>query len=402
MSPWSTSWHTAETPPPLLGSFAPAPSSSHPYQMPPSAPSSWVPLAMPPPPPTNIMQAGRGPHPRRRRRRCHHRVRVRLRRVPRRTRQPERRPHEPVHQVHCRPLAHGALSVEDEVTNVSPATCSAQCLNLSVTSDLCSVFWLLGVHKACTLESMPISQDSLLPERPQRCSTLWTSFSCGWTLVQKGPPWPPPVQLERLLSMVFCCSVRKCKMKLLKGGIRDLIMLSNMISKHRAYALCIHGKISWPPPILVWSSDQHQFNKSTCLWRDSLMCYSYLIIKFNFSGCLQSICLDQRNEVDKFQLDVKIFITNYSDYWTTVAPNSIWGSEVKIYTIICMLDRFKCNGAMANSFRVFLLSPLVQSINSALIVWPGDLQLLVELKQCANKKKSKVHQRSLNLLGCII
>ena len=67
-----------------------------------------------------------------------------------------------------------------------------------------------------------------------------------------------------------------------------------------------------------------------------------------------------------------------------------------------MLDRFKCNGAMANSFRVFLLSPLVQSINSALNVWPGDLQLLVELKQCANKKKSKVHQRSLNLLGCII
>ena len=208
--------------------------------------------------------------------------------------------------------------------------------------------------------------------------------------MQKGPPWPPPVQLERLLSMVFCCSVRKCKMKLLKGEIRDLIMLSNMISKHRAYALCIHGKISWPPPILVWSSDQHQFNKSTCLWRDSLMCYSYLIIKFNFSGCLQSICLDQRNEVDKFQLDVKIFITNYSDYWTTVAPNSIWGSEVKIYTIICMLDRFKCNGAMANSFRVFVLSPFAQSRNSALIVWPGDLQLLVELKQCANKKNKKV------------
>jgi hypothetical protein len=30
-----------------------------------------------------------------------------------------------------------------------------------------------------------------------------------------------------LLSMVFCCSVRKCKMKLLNGGIRELLMLSN-------------------------------------------------------------------------------------------------------------------------------------------------------------------------------
>ena len=119
------------------------------------------------------------------------------------------------------------------------------------------------------------------------------------------------------------------------------------------------------------------------------MCYSDLIVKFNLSRCLQSICLDQRNEVNKFQLDVKIFVTSHSDHLTTVAPNSIWGSEVKIYTIICMLDRFKCNGAMANSFRVFVLSPFAQSRNSALIVWPGDLQLLVEWKQCANKKNKK-------------
>ena len=56
---------------------------------------------------------------------------------------------------------------------------------------------------------------------------------------------------------------------------------------------------------------------------------------------------------------------------------------------VCMMDRFKCNGALANFFRVFLLSPLVQSRNSALIVWPGDLQLLVEWKQCANKKNKK-------------
>jgi len=48
-----------------------------------------------------------------------------------------------------------------------------------------------------------------------------------------------------------------------------------------------------------------------------------------------------------------------------------------------------CNGAMANSFRVFVLSPFAQSRNSALIVWPGDLELLVELKQCANKKNKK-------------
>jgi len=30
------------------------------------------------------------------------------------------------------------------------------------------------------------------------------------------------------------------------------------------------------------------------------MCYSDLIVKFNLSRCLQSICFDQRNEVDKF------------------------------------------------------------------------------------------------------
>ena len=37
------------------------------------------------------------------------------------------------------------------------------------------------------------------------------------------------MQLEKLLSMVFCCSVKKCKMKLLNGGTREL-MLSNTTS----------------------------------------------------------------------------------------------------------------------------------------------------------------------------
>ncbi|KAG2646025.1 hypothetical protein PVAP13_2KG474400 [Panicum virgatum] len=136
------------------------------------------------------------------------------------------------------------------------------------------------------------------------------------------------MQLEKLLPIMFCYSITKCKMKLLTAGNRELIILSNKASvcflyqsaiwfkdetsklcckwlmaepaqcisgklqydhykipKHRAYALCIYGKISWPPPVSVWSSNQHQFNK---FWRDSLMCYSDLIVKFNLSGCLQS------------------------------------------------------------------------------------------------------------------
>lgn len=113
------------------------------------------------------------------------------------------------------------------------------------------------------------------------------------------PPWPPPVHLDRFLSTLFCCLIRKCKMKLLHGRIRELLVLSNTasvcllyqkwlmegparciseklhyddykISKHRANSLCIHGKIPWPPPVLAWSSDEHKFNKYACLWRGGL------------------------------------------------------------------------------------------------------------------------------------
>lgn len=113
------------------------------------------------------------------------------------------------------------------------------------------------------------------------------------------PPWPPPVHLNRFLSTLFCCLIRKCKMKLLHGRIRELLVLSNTasvcllyqkwlmegparciseklhyddykISKHRANSLCIHGKIPWPPPVLAWSSDEHKFNKYACLWRGGL------------------------------------------------------------------------------------------------------------------------------------
>jgi len=156
----------------------------------------------------------------------------------------------------------------------------------------------------------PASQDSLLYDTIQVCFIFWSPFSCGWARVQQRPPWPPPVQLEKLLSMVFCCSERECKMMsfqcqlnkhcwthcielvgsalqspymitilLLSGAIREILMLSCTArpaqcipgklqsddykkSKHRAYALCIQWKIPWSPPIRIWSSDLHQFYNS--------------------------------------------------------------------------------------------------------------------------------------------
>ena len=73
-----------------------------------------------------------------------------------------------------------------------------------------------------------------------------------------------------------------------------------MIPKHRAYALCIHGKVPEPTPVVACSSTQHKFNKSACLWRGYLTCYSNFIVKFASSGCLKINVLDKRNDVDKF------------------------------------------------------------------------------------------------------
>ena len=115
-------------------------------------------------------------------------------------------------------------------------------------------------------------QDSntLLSETIWLCFIFWSPFSCGWARVQQRPPWPPPVQLEKLLSMVFCCSERECKMmsfqcqlnkhcwthcfelvgsalqspymitiSLLSGAIRDILMLSCTAR----FAQCISGKL---------------------------------------------------------------------------------------------------------------------------------------------------------------
>jgi hypothetical protein len=86
------------------------------------------------------------------------------------------------------------------------------------------------------------------------------------------------------------------------------------ISKHRTYALCIHWEIPWPPPVMAWSSGQHKFNKSAYLWRGGFTCYSDSIVKFTSSRCLQINGLDHINDVDKFQLDVKISVTSHSNY----------------------------------------------------------------------------------------
>jgi len=240
--PTSTSTTSTTRPPP--GRFASASSSSPSCSMSPSAPSSGhrCPCRL-----HGLMQAGRVPHPRHHRRRLRHRARVRPRRVPRRARQHGRRPHKPVHRVRCRQLAHGALGAEAEVLNVSPTTCSTQCHNRSTTTALCSVVCPLGVHKTCKLERkliryitscyhphfivvVPVEvanyvledcmmldtmsepnpaipwQDSntLISETIRLCFTFWVLFSYGLAGVHKRLPWPPPVPLERLLSMLCC------------------------------------------------------------------------------------------------------------------------------------------------------------------------------------------------------
>ena len=119
----------------------------------------------------------------------------------------------------------------------------------------------------------------------------WPSFNCHILVML----------LEKLLPIMFCYSVSKCKMKLLTEGIRELLAVS--------------------------------YTESVCL----------------------------------FQGFEKLFQWDRT-YLTVVVPNSIWWSEVKINAIVCMLDSFKCNGGMAKSFRVFVLSALVQSRNWALIV----------------------------------
>ena len=65
------------------------------------------------------------------------------------------------------------------------------------------------------------SQDNLFSERSQGCFSFWTLLSCGWTLVKQRPPWPPPVQLEKSLSMMFCCSESECKMKYLQCELNN-------------------------------------------------------------------------------------------------------------------------------------------------------------------------------------
>ena len=51
-----------------------------------------------------------------------------------------------------------------------------------------------------------------------------------------------------------------------------------------------------------------------CFWRD-LTYYSDSIVKFTSSGGLQINDLNQRNDVDKFQLAVKISVTSHSYYF---------------------------------------------------------------------------------------
>ena len=152
------------------------------------------------------------------------------------------------------------------MTRISPATCSTQCLNRHITPALCSAAFPLGIHKDCISESKAIryitscyypqsigvapvvvaivvpedcmlleimtkpnsvmpwlstSQDNLFSERSQGCFSFWTLLSCGWTLVKQRPPWPPPVQLEKSLSMMFCCSESECKMRYLQCELNN-------------------------------------------------------------------------------------------------------------------------------------------------------------------------------------
>ncbi|CAO2152147.1 unnamed protein product [Urochloa humidicola] len=73
-------------------------------------------------------------------------------------------------------------------------------------------------------------------------------FSCFWPLVQQRPPWPPPVQLKKLLSRAFCCSVPKCKMKLLNGAISELLIglqhaWMELLLNEVLYSHCSHMKL---------------------------------------------------------------------------------------------------------------------------------------------------------------
>ncbi|CAN6177435.1 unnamed protein product [Urochloa humidicola] len=62
------------------------------------------------------------------------------------------------------------------------------------------------------------------------------------------PPWPPPVQLKKLISRAFCCSVPKCKMKLLTGAISELLTglqhtWMELLLNEVLYSHCSHMKL---------------------------------------------------------------------------------------------------------------------------------------------------------------
>lgn len=118
-----------------------------------------------------------------------------------------------------------ALGAEEEAPTVLPAASSMQCHSHSITSALYSVVCPLGIPKASTLESKSI----------RYITSCYLPHSIGVVLVgvatnvpedyEQRPPWTPPMQ-EALLSMVFCYSVSKCKMKLLNDEIRKILVLS--------------------------------------------------------------------------------------------------------------------------------------------------------------------------------
>ena len=89
-------------------------------------------------------------------------------------------------------------------------------------------------------------------------------------------------------------------------------------------------------------------------------------MKLLTEGIRELLAVSYTESVCLFQGFEKLFQWDRT-YLTVVVPNSIWWSEVKIKAIVCMLDSFKCNGDLAKSFRVFVLSALVQSRNWALI-----------------------------------